>query len=73
MLLLGIPNRKETTMWTLRDLIDHASSTQAQINGKWVPARPLPGYGLYGLRLRLRAAWAVLCGKAEAFTWPEGQ
>ena len=60
-------------IWTLRGLIDSANSTQAEINGKWVPARPLPGYGLYGLRLRLRAAWAVLCGKAEAFTWPEGQ
>lgn len=72
---MGITNRKETTMmWTLRDLIDHASSTQTIINEKWVPARPLPGYGLlYGLRWRIRAAWAVLCGKADAFTWPEGQ
>ena len=60
-------------MWTLKGLIEHASSTQAQINGKWVPARPLPGYGRYRLWLRVRAAWAVLCGKAEAFTWPEGQ
>ena len=60
-------------IWTLWGLIEHSNSTRAQINGKWVPSRPLPGYGLYGLRLRLRAAWAVLCGKAEAFTWPEGQ
>lgn len=60
-------------MWTLKGLIEHARSTQAQINGKWVPARPLLGYGRYGLWLRVRAAWAVLCGKAEAFTWPEGQ
>ena len=60
-------------MWTLKELIEHASSTHAQINGKWVPARPLPGYGRYGLRLRIRAAWAVLCGRAEAFTWPEMQ
>jgi len=60
-------------MWTLKGLIEHASSTQAQINGKWVPARPLPVYGRYGLWLRVQAAWAVLCGKAEAFTWPEGQ
>ena len=59
--------------WMLRELIGHANSTQAEINGKWVPARPLPGYGLYGLRLRMTAAWAVLRGKADAFTWPEGQ
>jgi len=73
MRLFGNSIERRLTMWKLKELIEHASSTQAQINGKWVPARPLPGYGLYGLRLRVRAAWAVLCGKAEAFTWPEGQ
>lgn len=60
-------------MWTLKGLIEHANSTHTQINGKWVPARPLPGYGLYGLLLRVRAALTVLCGKADAFMWPEGQ
>jgi hypothetical protein len=60
-------------MWELRDLMEHANSVQAQINGKWVPARPHSAYGLYGLRRRLRAAWAILRGRAEAFTWPEGQ
>jgi hypothetical protein len=29
-------------MWTLRGLIDRANSTKAEINGKWVPARPSP-------------------------------
>jgi hypothetical protein len=60
-------------MWTLENLMECASSTQAEINGRWVPARPLSGYGLYGLWLRMCAAWAVLRGKADAFTWPEGQ
>lgn len=60
-------------MWTLKELMEYANNTQAQINGKWVTARPLPEYGLYGLWLRMQAAWAVLRGKAEAFTWPEGQ
>lgn len=60
-------------MWTLKGLIDYANSTQAEINGSWVPARPLPGYGLYGLRLRIQAALLVLYGKADAFTWPNGQ
>ena len=59
--------------WTLRELIDRASSVQAEINAKWVPARPLPMAGSYGLLLRIRAAWAVLRGNADAFTWPENQ
>ena len=59
--------------WTLKGLIDHVNSTQAEINGRWAPARPLLGYEMYGFRLRLQAAWAVLTGKADAFTWPERQ
>ena len=57
-------------MWTLEGLVKHNSSVQVQINGKWVPARPLP---TFGLRIQIREAWAVLRGKASAFTWPEGQ
>jgi len=37
--------------------------------GKWVPARPLVG----PWRWRLRDAWAVLTGRADAFIWPGGQ
>lgn len=54
-------------MWTLEDLFEHADSNQAEINGKWVPARPLRG----GWFDRLRQAWAVLTDRADAFTWPE--
>ena len=60
-------------MWTMKALMECASSTQTSINGKWVPARPLSYCGLSGLRLRIRDAWAVLRGRAEAFVWPEGQ
>lgn len=60
-------------MWELKDLITHSNSIRMEINKKWVPARPIPSYGLSGLRMRLSAAWAVLRGKAEAFKWPEGQ
>lgn len=56
-------------MWTLRELIEHAGSVQAEINGKWVPARPV-GQGLWA---RLKNAVAVLRGRADAFKWPEGQ
>lgn len=56
-------------MWTLEDLIKFAAEAQAEVNGKWVPARPLIG----PLLARLRSAWAVLRGQADAFVWPEGQ
>ena len=42
------------------------------INGKWVPARPI-NYKYRSIQQRFREAWAVFTGRAEAFTWPEGQ
>jgi len=60
-------------MWTLYQLRE-PDVVQAHINGKWVPARPenykkkyVPWYR------RLKYAWAVFTGRAEAFTWPENQ
>ena len=38
------------------------SSVQACINGKWVVARPISYFGLQ----RIKDAWAVLTGKADA-------
>lgn len=58
-------------MWTLRQLQDR-DMPQANINDKWVPARP-ENYKFRSLRQRIREAWAVLAGRADAFTWPEGQ
>jgi len=59
-------------VYTLKDL-SNCCFAQAEINGRWVPARPLPFYGLFGFWLRLKDAWAVLTGRADAFIWPEGQ
>ena len=56
-------------IYTLKGLIESAMSTQTNINGKWVPARALPG----PLSRRIRAAWLVLTGKADAVIWPENQ
>lgn len=33
-------------------------------DGRWVPARPLGGWG------RWRAAWLVFTGRADALVWP---
>jgi len=47
-------------------------SDQACINGKWVSARP-ENYKFRSLTEKIKEAWAVFTGKAEAFKWPEGQ
>jgi len=59
-------------IWTLKSLMDSANSTQAEINGKWVPARPL-NWTCRTFREKIREAWWVFKGKTEAFTWPENQ
>lgn len=56
-------------VWSLKELFEFANSNQALINGKYVPARPYGG----PFSWRVKAAWKVLTGKADAFTWPEGQ
>lgn len=56
---------------SLKDIFDPtASKAQAEINGKWVPARPI---GLFSLQERIRIAFMVFTGKADALVWPEGQ
>jgi hypothetical protein len=61
-------------MWELNNLIEAANSTETEIKGKWVPARP-ENYKpeCCSLWERLGYAWQVVLGKAETFTWPEGQ
>lgn len=54
--------------WTLKDLLDHCRSVSRETgDGRWVPARPERGPWLW----RLQAAWSVLRGRADAFTWPD--
>jgi hypothetical protein len=60
-------------MYTLEGLIKSAPEYRVEINGKWVPARPEPLFYADGFFSRLKDAWKVLKGDADAFTWPEGQ
>jgi hypothetical protein len=55
---------------TVKSVQESANTCQAEINGSWVPCRPA---GFVSVWHRLRAAWLVLVGKADALTWPEGQ
>jgi hypothetical protein len=57
-------------MYKLESLIKDANNDQAEINGKWVPARPIRIYGFWH---DLKDAWAVFTRKADAVEWPEGQ
>ena len=55
--------------WTIGKLITHIQTgPRTQIKGgDWQPARP---YGLFSLRSRLRLAWLVFTGQADALRWP---
>lgn len=59
-------------MYKLNDLIKHTKTIATEINGKWVPARPL-NHKEEHWTIRLKDAWSVFRRKADAFTWPEGQ
>lgn len=53
-------------VYSLDELRAIQSPTRELKPGKWVLARPCDGYW-FG---RVRAAWKVLIGDADAFTWP---
>lgn len=49
-------------------LSDFASNEHQMPDGTWTPARP---EGFASWRHRLRAAWWVFIGKADALIWPD--
>ena len=56
-------------MWKLYadEVAKSAQENQAGLpDGRWVAARPIP---YWGVRWRLRQAWDVLRGKADALYW----
>lgn len=59
-------------MYNLKDLINSANTTQANINGKWVPARPI-NHTCRNFKEKISEAWAVFSGKMDAVKWPENQ
>lgn len=58
-------------MWTLKQLCDK-DIPMICINDKWVPARPI-NWKYRSIFEKLKEAWAVWTGKADAFAWPEEQ
>jgi len=59
-------------MYTLENLIKTINENQVQrkVGNQWVPARPLPFDSFW---YRLRDAWEVFRGRADAVQWPGGQ
>ncbi len=56
-------------MIRLRDLLEHTDqrSVKTLWGTAWIAARPELGPFIW----RVRDAWAVLTGRADAFTWPK--
>lgn len=62
---------KDPNIFYIDNLLDHCRQNQAEVlapNGSsvWVPARPI---GFSGIRYRIKAAWLVLTGHADAVLW----
>ena len=56
-------------IWTLDNLVHCFIHNQVQIHGQWMASRPF----IAPFSTRMRAAWLVLTGRADAVTWPGGQ
>jgi len=56
-------------IYEIEDLLTISQCASANIDGKWVPARP----ERHSLAVRIKAAWLVLTDKADAVKWPLGQ
>lgn len=57
---------RDTSIIHVHSLLEQCRETQTQIDGKWVPARP---EGFASIRYRIRAAWLVWTGRADALIW----
>ena len=57
--IYGVPNLLDSEVCIRHSGVD-----------EWVPCRPI---GLSGFSNRLKLAWMVFTGKADALVWPLGQ
>lgn len=61
---------KAPSIIKLDNLLTTSHSTKVEINGKWVPARPI---GYPGLKHRFKCAWLAFSGKCDLVKWPKNQ
>jgi len=55
---------------TVKEITEDAFNTTTNIDGKWLPARPL---GFMSWQQRWKMAWLVFTGKCDALKWPGDQ
>lgn len=60
---------KYPNVWKVDQVIKMTAQVSTQVNGQWVPARPM---GFASTPRRFYAAWLVWTGRADALVW-EGQ
>jgi len=63
---------KQPNILRVRNLVEQANAMQQKVppGVAWVPARPS---GYPGFWNRIRAAWLVFTGRADAILWEAGQ
>lgn len=56
--------------WTIAGITKHIKEGSQTLThqGVWEPARP---YGLYSMMYRIKLAWKVFTGEADALLWPD--
>ena len=62
---------KDPNIFYIDRLLEHCEANSARItapdgHGAWVPARPL---GYSSIKQRVKCAWLVFTGKADALLW----
>lgn len=62
--------RSGINIWQMQDLFKSANEAHAQIDGKWVPARP---YGWSDWKTKFNAIKLILTDKADLVIWPGNQ
>ena len=55
-------------MYTIKEIVQTAQENHAEIDGEWIPARPI-NYKYRSFKEKLSDAWSVFTGKADAVKW----
>lgn len=63
--------RDQPTVYTARTMKAWDWCADACVNGRYIPARPLPFYRFWPWSLwhRLRCAWLVFTGRCDVLDW----
>ena len=57
-------------IWTVKELVGFSKGTTTEINGKWVPARPLNYRNIKNI---IKEVYMIILGKADVVVWSYGR